>query len=223
LLPVFLVLLPGSAIKRLKLAIAALFPVLAVFFAYFLFGKLGIVIKSIAQMPQEGYIFSLVLESRYLYDRLYPFVVACILFMLYLFYQGQRIKFTGSDLSKYSLAILLVFYALSFFHPQYFLIAVFLIALQVGYRRDLFILFFIQAACFLIYTLQWGSDLSWRLFMPINPRFFAYLKSPIDIINQFYPADRFIGIFRSIFTATSFWMVYLMLKGEDDLSGYPRI
>lgn len=38
---------------------------------------------------------------------------------------------------------------------------------------------------------------------------------PFEYINQFYPTDKFIGIFRSIFSAISLWMIYFLMKRNE--------
>jgi len=85
-------------------------------------------------------------------------------------------------------------------------------ALAVVEDRKFAGLFAIQVIFLVIYTFQWKQWLAGYLFMPIDASYFASLRSPFQIINQYYPADKFIGIGRSIFTGISLWMGYLVLK-----------
>lgn len=222
LLPLFVLIISREWSRRIRLLIWGALPVLISAIVVFFKGELGESLGRGVSSPLSGYIFSMVSPFQYLSDRIYPLFLAYFFILFYITYNSQKYN-VFEELCKYSLVLALLFYSLCFFHPQYFLLVVPFIALQIDKVKRVVPLFFLQAFCFFIYTFQWGSDLSWRLFMPINPQFFANIKSPIDAIAQFYPVERFIGIFRSLFVAVSFWMVYLLMKKDKDLSaGYVR-
>ncbi len=214
LVPLFVFLIEKEWLNRIKLTLC-IFSLSIFYFIFLLFkGKLFISLDLISRGPHFSYMLSLAWPFEHGIDRIYPFVLAYCITILYVVY-GYKRSSLYDDLAKFSLVLSLLFFALSFFHPQYFLMVVPLMALQIGKNRGLMPLFFVQSVCFFVYTFQWGRDLFGHLFMPLNPNFFIAIRSPSEFINQFYPSDKFFGIFRSIFSAVSFWMMFLLLKKRD--------
>lgn len=211
LFPVYLVALGKGWRERLRLAFISLWPMLLFGVLALLTGNLAKLSKFCFNAPHTDYLLSLVWPFQHITDRIYVFVFAYFLLLFYMILNFQK-KNTSEELARYSLVFSLLFYALCFFHPQYFLLVIPLLALQLSYERRLLSFFWVLTAAFFVYTFLWGKDLFWRLFMPLNPSFFMSLSTPAEWINRIYPYDKFIGIFRSLFSAASFIMIYLLLK-----------
>jgi hypothetical protein len=79
----------------------------------------------------------------------------------------------------------------------------------------------------MIILIYWGDLVTKFVFAPLDHKFFIYLTGPIPIIERFYDSAKFVNIFRSIFTAVSLWMVFLIFKDNrriisGDLDGGGR-
>jgi len=99
----------------------------------------------------------------------------------------------------------------SLFHLQWFVWVIPLLILFCVENRKVSTLYWLQIVCVFVYTFYWGRYLL-DLFAPLDPFFFAHLKGPYEIINQYYSAPKFIRIFRSIFSGICLWMTYLILR-----------
>jgi len=204
-----------TILSRMKIVTWALSPLIVLAVAYRLFiGYFG-EISTWLKMPETRYFYSMSFFLGY-HDYLYIFVVCYTLILIYCFYfsKGRFVDAWG-----YPLLILLLFFSISRFHPQYLswltFFLVFAIAEDIKYLK----LHLIQIVCFVVYTFQWGRALAGYLLCPIHPSFFASLLSPSEIISRFYPIDNFIGIFRSVFTAVSIWMMYLVFMSLKKSQG----
>jgi len=207
LLPFFVIILGKGIRQRLKLAFWGLLPLMTMTALSKVFSGVSEV-ESWARLPHANYLMSLRF-SLAKYDVIFVFFVGYTILLLYTY---MRTNHSFTSLWRASLALLLLFFATSFFHPHYFMwIMPFLVFIIVEDRR--FIGFFvIQVLCWLVYTFQWKEALAGYLFTPINPSYFMSLRSPFEIISQYYSAANFIGIFRSIFSGVSFWMIYLLFR-----------
>jgi len=148
------------------------------------------------------------------FDKVYVFVVgyALILIFTYFYSQTKESEDSFKRLWQTNLIICLWLYATSLFHPQWFVWVMPLLILLVIESKELRLLYWVLVICFFVYTFNWRKSLSWDLFSPLNLNFFNNLPSPYDIISHYYPAGRLIGIFRSIFSAASFFLIYWILK-----------
>ena len=142
-------------------------------------------------------------------DKLYIFVIGYTFIFLYVCFLKKR---TYSTLKDALLVLVLWYFSTSFFHAHRFVWLVLFISLAVTEDRRFFRLFLIQAVCLFVYTFQWGRDFAGYLFAPVNPVFMMGLPGPYEVIDRFYPADFFIGIVRSVFTAVSVWIIYEVYK-----------
>ena len=138
-----------------------------------------------------------------------------------LFVIGYAILFFSSlekDLSscavlrKYSLMIFLVLFSFAFFNPQYFFALLPLLALEIADEPSLVWLHLVQIAGYAFYLLNWGSQTTWWLFLPLNPSFFTQLTPPELIIQSYTNYKAVIAIFRSLLTAASLWMTYRIYR-----------
>jgi len=145
----------------------------------------------------------------------YIFVLGYAIILAFAYFQ-ERAK-TPQDafraLWQTELVICLWFYATVFFHPQWTVWMMPVLILLVVGNKKLTSLYWVLTICIFVYTFWWGSLLSWWLFTYFDPGFFRALKSPGELISQFYPADKLIYIFRSLFSGISIWLIYHIFKG----------
>lgn len=208
LLPFFVIILGKGLRQRLKLAFWGLLPL----------GIITVLSRSLhgvseveywTGMPHTSYLMGLRFPLGIAYDVIFVFFTGYTLLLLYSYFNTNH---SFSNLWKVNLILLLFFFATSFFHPHYFMWLIPFLALQVVEDKRFIGLFAIQVLCWVVYTFQWKKPLAGYLFAPLNHSYFMSFRSPFEIINQYYSAANFIGIFRSIFSGVSFWMIYLLFK-----------
>jgi len=209
--PFYIALFSNNWLKRLKLLCVALLPALFIGLILFFTGKLPFASYYMSRIPHVDYVFSMSLPFAHMGNAIYIFVAAYVWFMLYIIYERREIDFSV-DPDKIFLVLALLFYSLCFFHPQYFLLIVPLMALQIPKDRKLVPLFSILVFCFMVYTWQWGKDMAGNLFLPLNPVLFSGLKPPMELIDSYFPVAKFFNIFRTIFISVSFWIIYQIMK-----------
>ncbi len=213
-LPILAVILGQDFKRRLKLFFISFLPIVLTFLIVSLKGTFFSSLRFIWRLPHVDYLFSLSIPFRHMENQFLIFLFFYVLLILFLAQEYWNKNIRHSVL-KFSLIALLFFYSLCFFHPQYFVTIVPLVVFQIAKDRRLLPLFVVQVFCYFVYILQWGKDLSWRLFMPLNVEFFSNLKSPVEIIDVVFPSSTLFNICRTIFIAVSFWMIYLLFKNND--------
>jgi len=210
LLPFFVIILGKGLRQRLKLAFWGLLPLgIMIALSKLFYGVSGV--ESLAKSYHASYLMSLRFPLGVAYDVIFVFFAGYTVLFLYAYFNTDH---SFVNLWKSILCVLLFFFATSFFHPQYFMWLIPFLTLQVVEDKKFIGLFAIQILCWVVYSFQWEEALFGRLFLSLNPSYFMSLPSPFEIINQYYSAANFIGIFRSIFTGTCFWMIYLIFKGS---------
>ncbi|MBA7496851.1 hypothetical protein ES702_07460 [subsurface metagenome] len=143
-------------------------------------------------------------------DVVFVFVVGYVLILLF---SSSYARYSFERLWKPMLVVLLLFFATCHFHVHYFMWLIPLLSLQIVEDRRFIRLFVVQVLCFVVYAFQWDRHFFGYLFTPFHFPYFA-----IDIINpkkfiwQYFEFSDFLGIFRSIFSGVSFWMIYLVIK-----------
>ncbi|HAX17208.1 MAG TPA: hypothetical protein DCY00_01235 [Actinobacteria bacterium] len=172
--------------------------------SYIAFGKS--VIFSLLNAEHFNYIISSKIELI-VHDRIFIFLVVYTIIIL------SFIKLKNKSfelLMSYCGIIYLSYVALSYFHPQYLLWSVPFVLYVAGKQKNLYYFQWIQFAFLIVVFIYWGDLITKFLFAPLDYKFFIYLPGPIPLINRFYDPEKFVNIFRSIFTGVSLWMVYLM-------------
>lgn len=136
-----------------------------------------------------------------------------IFWLLGLFWLLER----GVDVEEYPVfaaaAFLLVF-AFTFFHPHYAVwlvpfLAVVIPASPVAGRLVLY--HALQIVCVFAYSMQWGAWSSWELLRPLLGDRVASLPDPYEAITGQVAPRVFFGTVRAALTATSLWMLWLIL------------
>lgn len=144
-----------------------------------------------------------------LHDELVLFVIA---YALLLFSSLERDLSSYVVLRKYSSMVFLTMFSLAFFNPQYFFAVLPFLALEIADQPRLLWFHLVQIAGYAVYLLNWGAQTTWWLFLPLNPSLFSRL-TPLELIIQGYTNYKaVIGIFRSLLTAASLWMAYLIFR-----------
>jgi len=145
----------------------------------------------------------------YFHDTIFIFILIYAFFLLYVY---SNVAHSFSNLWKTIFILMLTYYAFCFFHMHYLMWIIPFLTLQVADEKRFIKLFILQVLCVVVYAFQWKGNFAGWLFAPLSPSFFINLKYPSEIINQYYPADKFIGIFRSIFSGISLAMAYLVFR-----------
>lgn len=144
-----------------------------------------------------------------LHDELVLFVIA---YGLLLFSSLEKDLSSYEVLHKYSSMVFLVLFSLAFFNPQYFFALLPLLTLEIAEQPRLLWFHLVQVAGYAVYLLNWGSQTTWWLFLPLNEAFFSRLTPPEMIIQSYTNYKAVIAIFRSLLTAASLWMAYLIYR-----------
>lgn len=136
-------------------------------------------------------------------DTLSLFWVGWGLIFIWLLFNRQRLQRINPFEAVWRVwfFILLLFYALSLFHPQWILwLAPFLVLFFVKDKQTLWI-YVALFVCFFVYLFNWQTTTSWSLLTAFNPNLFHGLLPPSSVIDTFYPSEVFIRVFRSILSA----------------------
>lgn len=134
-------------------------------------------------------------------DNLVPFFIIYALIVIYFTVKKQENnEFNYKNLiSSYTL-ILLSFFSLIYFHPQWLIWLMPLLTVYLVNNSKLYYIYGLIVILFIPYLFRFSSSTTWYLFDVINLDFFHYLKPPKQFIFQFYNADNFLHIFRSFLT-----------------------
>lgn len=209
LLPFFVFLLGKKFKEYLKLTFWGISPFVALTVLNKIFHQSG-QLEGLAKMHHSNFLLGMKFNLGYLNDSVFVFVAGYIFLLLFLYFKR---KHSFENMRKGNLIMFLIFFATCVFHPQYFVWFIPFLTLQIIEDKKLLGLFILQFLCFIIYTFHFKQYLAGYLFAPINPYYFIFhLHSPFDFINRYYPASKFINIFRSVFSGISLFMGYLVFK-----------
>jgi len=165
-------------------------------------------IFSLLNTQHFNYILSAKLDLI-IHDRIFLFIVAYFL-IIFSFIHARKKSF--DLLLNYGARIYLAYVALCYFHPQYVLWAIPFLVIVFVRRKSLVYYHWLQFGLLMIVLIYWGDLVTKFVFAPIDHRFFIYITGPIPVIERFYSSATFVNIFRSIFSAVSLWMIYLIYR-----------
>ena len=209
LLPFFIIVLGNRTWGRLKLAFWGILPLAAVMILTRVLGQPSIE-GSLMGMSHLTYFLGMKFPLIYS-DVVFVFVVGYILIVLF---SSSHREYSFERLWKPMLMVMLLYFATCHFHAHYFMWLIPLLTLQVVEDRRFIWLFMVQILCFVVYTFQWDRHFFGYLFTPLHFPYFAMeVVNPKHFIEQYFAFGDFLGIFRSIFSAVSLWMIYLVIKG----------
>ncbi len=133
--------------------------------------------------------------------------------VLYIFLLGISL-IKKVELWKWFLIVMLLFFSITHYHPQWFLwVSPFLLIFWVKNRKYILlpiILFF----SWLAITLLFEPSLSISLFAPVNNSL-VWVKPLSETVNHYYDGFILKSLIRSVFAGVSLFMSVLMLKDEE--------
>jgi hypothetical protein len=213
--PVLLILVKDDLKKIITVLIASMSPLIL----FNLFIKLFFGYMPTADFSDStfiNYLLAMKLDLVNTNQIIYIFIFAYF-FVLFFIY-SLNLKNTDLNFSKYCLIVLLLYYATSIFHPQYFSWFIpFLAIIYATYQDDLIInLHCVQIFSFIFFIIVWGADLSNWLIVSINPDVLTTMQTPLDIFSMISPNFPFpnINIFRTILSASSIFMIIYIIKND---------
>lgn len=143
-------------------------------------------------------------------EGLFPFILGLCIIYLIAYYKMSKLR-----VEYYFLAILLLIYSVSSYHPQWFLWAtpflIWAVVVKSFKYIEIPILLFVA---WLVITLLFEASLSYGLFTPVlhnlidAPSLSIYLAKVTDVFQ-------FKSVVRSIFAAASVFYVYRLFKNEN--------
>jgi len=137
------------------------------------------------------------------------FVVFYVLFFLILIYK----KFLIS-LSDWFLIVLLLFFSITHFHPNWFIwISAPLILFLVRYWPKSVFPTTILLACYLFIVFLFDSSLNFGLFRIVFPGIENISFS--HLLSKFYNPNEFGSLIRGIFAGTSIFLIFFLNKNKD--------
>jgi len=149
------------------------------------------------------------------HDAIFIFIAAYMVLLFSFIHQKSK---TFELFLNYCGMVYLLYVATSYFHPQYLLYAIPFLAIVFIRRNSIYYYHIVQFVFLMFILIYWGDLVTKFLFAPIDVKFFLYLPGPIPVVNRFYEPVKFVNIFRSVFTAASLWMIYLIYKVNKDLN-----
>ena len=218
LLPFYLITCGRSKIEKLCLFILGVLPVCLMSLLARIGSQPG-EIALFAKTHHVNYLLSMNFDLG-LHDTVYLFVTGYVLLCLYLVYRQSTLQISPAadtqisfqQTVRFSLAAFLLLFATCYFHLQFFVWPIVFLTLYIPYERRLTKLFYFACMCWWIYTWQWGRVNTTYLLLPIFPEAIINWPSPGELMERFYPAHKFIGIFRSTLSAILLAMMFLVLK-----------
>lgn len=146
-------------------------------------------------------------------EGIYPFVVGLFVIFFAAYFVGKK-----KNISYYFMAILLLLYSVSSYHPQWFLwIMPFFVYELVKNDFKHWVLVATLVVCWLIITLLFEASLSYGLFSPLIPSL-ANAPSLSVYVAKYVDVNLFKSVIRSIFAAASIYYVYLLFTEKDSSS-----
>ncbi|MBI4058855.1 hypothetical protein HY404_01290 [Candidatus Microgenomates bacterium] len=136
-----------------------------------------------------------------------PFIL--ILFVIYFYSYYQQNK---ELIPAYFLAILLLIFSVTHYHPQWFIwVTPLLIYIMVKSKFKVIELVVVLSLCWLFITLMFESSLSYGLFSPVWPDL-AKAPSLSEFLGKYTDIFLLKSIARSIFAAASLYLVIKLLR-----------
>ncbi len=138
---------------------------------------------------------------------IYIFIAGYVLLTLYYIYFRKK---DFDNLWKFPLMALLLFYATSYFHAQFFAWFTPFIALAISKTRRFLELHLLQIFCFMFYIHYWGE--TWGdLFASVYLSNLINFLIQVGFLGNFFPRILLLHLFRTIFSAISVFMIGMLL------------
>ena len=214
LIPLYFLLFGRGFREKAKYLLLSLGP----FLIWFFYDQFFLKQLQIASLFQEGKHSSYFFESQIglgLGQVIYLFFLAYALLWLFVWFKEREKEkmFVLTDFLRYTFAVLILYYATSFFHPQYFAWMIPLLAFLVAkpdYKKIVWLLVFL----FLPILLFWDNFTTLGLLRPLAEFFNDF--SLANWLDKFFPAMKFLNLVRTFFSATGLYLLWLVFKEKDD-------
>lgn len=209
-LPFYLIFLGKSLKERAKIALLALLP-LAVLTALLWLGKgSGFdAATGAATGPHAGYLFDA--SSWGLGFGVSPFLVIYTILILASIFGSWKVKDKFALLLSSSFLTLLAYFTTSIFHPHYLAWLTPFLAIWATRDSHFSKLFIIQVAALVGLLFAWDDGLLNHLLAPVEFGYFTSFSLQ-EIVDELYPLQNLVPIVASIFTATTGFMGYRVIK-----------
>jgi len=204
-LPLFVLLLEKGFWRRAWLFVIGLLPYLVIISPYFLFSPMYRQAAFLTNQTEKMLYMKLPLSGA---EYLSVFLVAYFVLLIL----AARVKNQKDNLWRFGLVLMLLFFAVTHYHPQWFLwMAPFLVWLwlnEKGQYRPYLILMF--ASWFLI-TLFFEPSLHIGLLAPVAPNLLK-MGSLTDLVKRFYDVFLIKSLIRSFFAAIVLFLSFHLLS-----------
>jgi hypothetical protein len=161
--------------------------------------------------PHVEYLFDMGLAHG-VGGQLFIFPFAYTLLLLWFIDRGKR---EPESYVPIAAAVMLMLFALTHFHPQYSIWIVPFLVLTMYRDPKLIAYHTVQIVLLVFFSLQFGTGATWGLFRPLAGASLDRLPDPMNIVGAFIPVDIFLGVVRSLFTAVSLWMAFVILRQQQ--------
>ncbi len=143
-------------------------------------------------------------------ESVFPFILILVVIYLISYYSKNKIA-----IEYYFLVILLLIFATSSYHPQWFLwVTPFLIYALVKNSFKYVELVITLVVCWFIITMFFEASLSYGLFAPIWPKL-TEATGLTGVLSKYMDVFQFKSIIRSVFAGVSLFLAYKLFKNED--------
>lgn len=204
-LPIFVLLLDKNFWIRLKLLVVGLLPYLLVITPYFLFSPIYRQAAFLASQTEKMFFMKLPLSGA---EYLSVFLVGYFLLLII----AARVKFQKDNFWRFGLVLMLLFFSVTHYHPQWFLwLTPFLVWLWLTYKekdRSLIILLF---GCWLLLTLFFENSLHIGLFSPVWPESLN-VRGLTELVSRFYDPFLIKSLIRSLFAAIALFLSFRLFS-----------
>lgn len=211
-IPLYFLLLGKGFKQKVKYLVLEMAP----FSLWYFYNQFWLKKPQLTTVFQEGKHGSYFFESQVSLGQgqvIYLFFLAYALLWLFVWLRGREKKFVLADFFRYTLVVLVLYYATSFFHPQYFAWIIPLLAFLVvkpNYTKLVWLLVFL----FLPILLFWDNFTTLGLLRPLAPFFNDF--SLVNWLDKFFPAMKFLNLVRTFFSATGLYLLWRLWQEKED-------
>lgn len=204
-LPIFVLVLEKKFWNRLLLFIIGLLPYLLIIAPYFFFSPMYRQSAFLANQTEKMLFMKLPLSGA---EYLSIFVFGYFILLFF----ATRLANQKEILWKLGLALMLLFFSVTHYHPQWFLwLTPFLIWDIINYGKKHLSYIMILLFCYLAVLLFFEPSLHIGLFAPIAPNLIK-VGSLTDLISRFYDVFLIKSLLRTLFAATAAYLIYLNFR-----------
>ena len=143
-------------------------------------------------------------------EGLYPFVLGLILIYFIAYYKTTKLK-----LVDYFLAIMLLIFSITHYHPQWFLwLTPFVLIRLVQDDFEYWLVAVIFLLCWIYIVLTFDPSLNYGLFRVLNPSLADAKIGLSDIVTKYTDANMVRSLVRSAFAGTAVFYVWIIARAR---------